>query len=71
MRKQNENIENKDKNESTPKDDYIQLYTQMVRELNENLKNRKELGEDVLSKKIDLYKTLHSKKRIEHHRNQK
>ncbi|MFX1400325.1 MAG: hypothetical protein ACFE8V_03650 [Promethearchaeota archaeon] len=71
MRKQNENVEDINKNESTQIDDYIQLYTQIVREFNEDLKNRKELGEDVVSKKIDLYNTLNSKKRIEIQKEQK
>ncbi|MFX1401892.1 MAG: hypothetical protein ACFE8V_11695 [Promethearchaeota archaeon] len=71
MRKQNENIEDKDKKESPPVNDYIQLYAQIVRELNKDLINRKESGEDVLCKKIDLYKTLSTKKRIEPQKDQK
>ena len=71
MKKNNRNIENNNKGESKSLDDYIQLYTQIVRELSENLKNKKEMVNKILYNETDLNKTSDIRKHFEHLRNQK
>ncbi|MEE9377056.1 MAG: hypothetical protein V3V33_03375 [Candidatus Lokiarchaeia archaeon] len=71
MKKNDKNAENINKGESKSLDDYIQLYTQIVRELSEKLKNKKDMINDTLYHKTDLYKTLEFRKHFEHFRNQK
>jgi len=69
MKKNNENPVNNNKEESKSLDYYVQLYTQIVRELSENLKTKKDMINDVLYNETDLNKTLNIKKHFEHLRN--
>ena len=71
MKKNNKNTENINKGESKSLDDYIQLYTQIVRELSEKLKNKKDIISNVLFNDTDLNKTLEIRKHFEHLKNQR
>lgn len=66
MKKKNNNAENSSKEESKSLDDCIQLYTQIVRELSENLKEKSEIIQEALNNKTDLNKTLDYRRRFEH-----
>ncbi|NVM37173.1 MAG: hypothetical protein HWN81_16360 [Candidatus Lokiarchaeota archaeon] len=65
------NAENSSKEESKSLDDNIQLYTHIVREISENLKNRKDMINKILYNETDLDKTVDIRKHFEHLRNQK
>ncbi|MCK4781027.1 MAG: hypothetical protein KAT57_12585 [Candidatus Lokiarchaeota archaeon] len=71
MKRNNKNVENNNKEESKSLDYYIQLYTQIVREISENLKNKKDMINDVLYNETDLNKTLNIRKQFEHLRSHK
>ena len=43
MKKKSKQAENKSEGDSKTLDDYVQLYTQIVREISENLKNKREI----------------------------
>lgn len=66
MKKKNKPAENKSEGDSKTLDDYVQLYTQIVREISENLKNKREIVQKTLNNETDLYRTLEFKKRLEH-----
>ena len=66
MKKKSKHTENKSERNSKTLDDYVQLYTQVVREISENLKNKREIVQKTLNHEKDLYRTLEFKKRLEH-----
>ena len=66
MKKKRKHAENKSEGHSKTLDDYVQLYTQIVREISENLKNKREIVQKTLNNETNLYKTLEFKKRLEH-----
>ncbi|MCK4480673.1 MAG: hypothetical protein KAV01_09110 [Candidatus Lokiarchaeota archaeon] len=66
MKKKNKQAENNTEGDSKTLDDYVQLYTQIVREISENLKNKREIVQKALNNETNLYKTLEFKKRLEH-----
>ena len=66
MKKKSKHTENKSERNSKTLDDYVQLYTQVVREISENLKNKREIVQKTLNNETDLYKTLEFKRRLEH-----
>ena len=71
MKEKNKNIKNNIPEESKTLDDYINLYTQIVRELSENLKKKSEIIQETIYTKTDLNKTLEIRKHFEHLKNQK
>ncbi len=71
MKKKNKNIESNSQGESKSIDDYIQLYTQIVRELSENLKNKTEMINNISNDKTEFYKALEFRNQCEELRNQR
>lgn len=71
MKEKNKNTKNNIPEESKILDDYINLYTQIVRELSENLKKKSEIIQETIYTKTDLNKTLDYRRRLEHLKNQK
>jgi len=66
MKKKNKHAEINIEGDSKTLDDYVQLYTQIVREISENLKNKREIVQKALYNETDLYRTLEFKKHLEH-----